>query len=198
MVFGRRLLTETPWQVSERRQWVVGDGAEPAARSPLHRGAGLAPGPHNQGHAVMGAKLLGASRGLDGALLSPRQREEDGDPHSWHHPTDEGPDPAAQGQGTGPQPPGHHPPQNTTGPNPVPILVNPAPVNRPPRGIPMSTRRHRLGMAQGCSKKSNIKYIQNALAGMQPPGRHRAGVCLSPGGSTPWKASRGPLSRGML
>lgn len=83
---------------------------------------GLTPGPHNQGHSVTGAKLLRASRGLDGALLSPRQREEDRHPRSRHNAADEGPDPAAQGHGAGPQP-CHHPPQNTTGPKPVPILV---------------------------------------------------------------------------
>lgn len=103
MVFGRRLLTEAPLHMPKKWEWVLGDRQPSWSRAPacaaLHRGTGLAPGPHSQGHSVMGAKLLGASRGLDGALLCPRQREEDGDPRSRHNPADEGPDPAAHGLG---------------------------------------------------------------------------------------------------
>lgn len=154
MVFGRQLLVEAPLHASEGWEWVMEGGRSP--RSPLHQGMGLAPGPHNWGHSVMGAKLLRASRELDRPLLSPGQREEDGDPRSWHKPATEGPDPAAQGPRTGPQP-CHHPPQNTTGPNPVPTLVaapalshraptwHPAPINCPSRGIPTSTCWHRVG-----------------------------------------------------
>lgn len=38
----------------------------------------------------MGAKLLRASWGLEGTLVSPRECEENRDPQSWQKPTDEG------------------------------------------------------------------------------------------------------------
>lgn len=79
----------------------MGAGAAP------HQDTGLVPGPHYQGHSVMGTKLFKAFGGWVGPS-SPQGR----DPHSWHKPAERDL-PTALPQ----------PPQNRTSPNPIPIPV---------------------------------------------------------------------------
>jgi len=62
---------------------------------------------------------------------------------------------------------------------------------RPSRGIPLSTRWHRVGTGRGRWKNSNIKYLQKARAGLQPPRRALGGRAPilgglnAPGGTPP-------------
>lgn len=113
----------------------------------------------------MGAKLLRASWGLEGALVSLRQCEKDRDLQSWQKPPAEG---------LVLQP--HHPPAPKPAWSPPcshlgACLIGSAPstLKLPILGHPTINLLAPAGLGQGHSQKSNRKYLQRVSAGMQLP-----------------------------